>query len=162
MIFLCLLFRNNLGQEANGEKRSSRERAKKGSPFAALPDPCSPRARSGSTAACKESASKASAAPEEESSTVGVGIEGSPRVSLSPGLVAGGQSESRVTCGGSSEAGAGDGVEAMHTPELSTKPSGRESASGRRVAGEPSILVGKIGSVAPKEHRFQKTMADQD
>jgi hypothetical protein len=55
----------------------------------------------------------------------------------------------------------------MHTPELSTKPSGRESASGRRVAGEPSIvepsiLVGKIGSVAPKEHRFQKTMADQD
>ena len=115
------------------EKIKSREDYR-GSPLEAPAGPCSPRARSGSAAAARESVPKASAAAAEEADA---GREGSLRVSSPPGLVAAGLSESSA----SSAMGAEEG-EAASVPELSTsgtKPSGRELASGRRVIGEPSI-----------------------
>lgn len=120
------------------EKIKSREDYR-GSPLAAPAGPCSPRARSGSAAATRESVPKASAAAavEEASSAVDAGREGSLRVSSPPGFVAAGISESSA----SSAMGAEEG-EAASVPELSTsgtKPSGRELTSGRRVTGEPSI-----------------------
>jgi hypothetical protein len=138
-----LPFRTNLDQEAT-----------EGSPLVAPVGPCSPGARSGSAVASRESVSKASEAAEETSSTAGAGREGSPRVFPPPGLVAAARSESSAACVVSSATGAGDGGEAVSAPELSTKPSGRESASGRRVAGEPSIALERVCAAAPHSPSF--------